>query len=50
MAFNFGRPAFISGDITIRHARQFLEHPLSIPNDARLSSSVELFTFRSEFN
>lgn len=47
MAFNFGRPAFITGEITIRYARQFLEHPLSIPADARLSSSVELFTFRT---
>ncbi|RXK36515.1 hypothetical protein M231_06237 [Tremella mesenterica] len=46
MAFNMGRPALFAGEETIRHSRQFLEHPLSISTDARLVSSSELLTLR----
>lgn len=47
MAYGMGRPAILREDETIHQCRRLLEHPLSIPSDARLISSVELVALRS---
>lgn len=48
MAFNLGRPALFGGEETIRHCREFLNHPLSVQNDSRLVATCELLTLRRE--
>lgn len=48
MAFNLGRPALFAGEETIRHCREFLNHPLGVANDSRLVASCELLTARRE--
>ncbi|WWC69418.1 uncharacterized protein I206_103357 [Kwoniella pini CBS 10737] len=47
MAYGTGRPAIIREDETIHQCRRLLEHPLSIPSDARLVSTVEMTALRS---
>ncbi|GFZ52232.1 hypothetical protein JCM24511_10005 [Saitozyma sp. JCM 24511] len=46
MAFNLGRPALFGGEESIRLAREFLKHPLSIINDSRLVAACELLAKR----
>ena len=48
MAFNLGRPALTAGEETIRHGREFLEHPLSKQTDSRLVASCELLSARGK--
>jgi len=48
MAFNHGRPAVSFGEDTIKHARRFLDHPLSIKSDSRLIGYCEMMAFRSK--
>nr|XP_019042265.1 hypothetical protein I302_08866 [Kwoniella bestiolae CBS 10118]OCF21195.1 hypothetical protein I302_08866 [Kwoniella bestiolae CBS 10118] len=47
MAYGTGRPAIIREDETIHQCRRLLEHPYSIPSDARLVSTVEMTALRS---
>ncbi|WWC89988.1 uncharacterized protein L201_004918 [Kwoniella dendrophila CBS 6074] len=47
MAYGTGRPAIIREDETIHQCRRLLEHPFSIPSDARLVSTVEMTALRS---
>ncbi|ADV20422.1 Hypothetical protein CGB_B4500C [Cryptococcus gattii WM276] len=47
MAYGTGRPAIIREDEAIHQCRRLLDHPLSIPSDARLVSTVELTALRS---
>lgn len=46
MAYGTGRPAIIREDEAIHQCRRLLDHPLSIPSDARLVSTVELTALR----
>jgi len=48
MAFNLGRPALFAGEETIRNAREFLKHPLSIRTDSRLVATCELLSGRGK--
>ena len=49
MAFNLSRPAFFSGEETIRNCREFLKHPLAVRNDSRLVAACELLASRGAF-
>jgi hypothetical protein len=49
MAFNLGRPALFGGEESIRHAREFLKHPLSLINDSRLVAACELLAKRCPY-
>ncbi|WWC86390.1 uncharacterized protein L201_001266 [Kwoniella dendrophila CBS 6074] len=42
MAFAYGRPGLFCSEVTIKDSREFLRHPLSLPTDARLVSSLPL--------
>ncbi|WWC99826.1 hypothetical protein V866_006734 [Kwoniella sp. B9012] len=46
MSFAYGRPGLFCSEITIKDARDFLRHPLSLPTDARLVSSCESLMLR----
>lgn len=48
MAFNLGRPTLFAGDETIRHCKEFLDHPLSIETDSRIVAACELLSARGE--
>ncbi|WVW85180.1 hypothetical protein I302_107218 [Kwoniella bestiolae CBS 10118] len=46
MCLNFGRPIPFLKDETVHLARQFLEHPLSIPTDSRFALTLEMYAIR----
>lgn len=46
LSYGTGRPAILKDDESIRHCRLFLQHPLSIEDDMRLVSTVELMALR----
>src|ERR1700722_698384 len=46
MSFGTGRPAVLKDDETIRDCSLLLQHPLSIEDDMRLISTVELMAIR----
>ncbi|CAL1695059.1 unnamed protein product [Somion occarium] len=46
MSYGTGRPAILKDDESIWHCRMFLQHPLSIEDDMRLVSTVELMAIR----
>jgi len=48
MAFNYCRPLLLGDDPSVSLGRRFLQHPMSMATDARLVSSVELLSGRSE--
>lgn len=47
LAFGTGRPALFRKDLGIDRCRQLLSHPLSLPSDARLVSTVEMMSLRA---
>ncbi len=47
MAFGTGRPALLREDECVTKCRLLLQHPLSIPSDVRLVSTVELMALRA---
>jgi hypothetical protein len=47
LAFGTGRPALFRGDLGIDRCRELLSHPLSVPSDARLVSTVEMMSLRA---
>ena len=46
MSFGTGRPAILKEDESVLGGSALLSHPLSIEDDARLVSTVELMVFR----
>lgn len=46
MSFGTGRPAILKEDDSVLGGSALLSHPLSIEDDARLVSTVELMVFR----
>lgn len=46
MSYGTGRPAILKDDESIWHCRMLLQHPLSIEDDMRLVSMVELMAIR----
>jgi hypothetical protein len=47
MSYGTGRPAILREDSSIAACRRFLDHPLSIPTDVRLISTVEMIALRA---
>ncbi|KAG7530394.1 hypothetical protein FFLO_05057 [Filobasidium floriforme] len=47
LAFGTGRPALFRKDLGIGRCRELLSHPLSLPSDARLVSTVEMMSLRA---
>ena len=47
LAFGTGRPALFRNDLGIERCREFLLHPLSVPSDVRLVSTVEMMSLRA---
>ena len=47
LAFGTGRPALFRNDLGIERCREFLTHPLSVPSDVRLVSTVEMMSLRA---
>ena len=50
MSFGTGRPAILKEDESVLGGTALLSHPLSIEDDARLVSTVELMVFRERAN
>lgn len=50
MSFGTGRPAILKEDESVLGGSALLTHPLSIEDDARLVSTVELMVFRERAN
>jgi hypothetical protein len=50
MSFGNGRPAVLKEDDSVADARLLLTHPLSIADDMRLVSMVELMTLRERIH
>jgi hypothetical protein len=46
MSYGNGRPAILKEDDNVRYSHELLAHPLSIEDDARLASTVELMILR----
>ncbi|KAI6047737.1 hypothetical protein EDC04DRAFT_2619708 [Pisolithus marmoratus] len=46
LSYGTGRPAILTEDESIFHCRSLLQHPLSIEDDMRLVSTVELMALR----
>ena len=46
LSYGTGRPAVLKDDESIQHARWLLNHPLTIEDDMRLVSTVELIAIR----
>jgi len=46
LSYGTGRPAILTDDDSIYQCRLFLQHPLSIEDDMRLVSTVELMAIR----
>lgn len=49
MALNYNRPSLIDARESLLHARDFLQHPLALTNDARLVATNELLSYRRMF-
>ncbi|KAF9508244.1 hypothetical protein BS47DRAFT_1303052, partial [Hydnum rufescens UP504] len=50
LSFGTGRPAILHEDESIKECRAFLDHPLTIPDDIRLVSMVELAIIRERLH
>jgi hypothetical protein len=50
MSYGTGRPAVMKDDESIWLCRRFLNHPLTIEDDMRLVSTVELMAIRERIN
>ncbi|PFH54822.1 hypothetical protein AMATHDRAFT_72582 [Amanita thiersii Skay4041] len=50
LSYGTGRPAVLKDDESIRDCRYFLQHPLSIEDDMRLVSTVELMVLREHLH
>ena len=50
MSYGNGQPAILRFDESIQECRQLLKHPLSIEDDMRLVSMVELIVIREQLH
>lgn len=50
MSYGTGRPAILKDDDSIAGACRLLEHPLTIKDDMRLCSTVELMAIREKIH